>query len=283
MGDLVVERKELGRGTQSIVFYGRFGEVRVAVKKVQKEFYQVKEEHGKLKDLDHPNVIKYLEVKDRGGLIYLALELCDYSLDSYIETNKEEIPNQPKLLIDFSKQMSSGVKYLHKENIIHRDIKPSNILVKEQKSGFHQLKLADLGCAKKLPDGQKHATYSGHRGTPGFVPQELLNTTYPMQAVPHVVGKAADIFALGCVICILITAGDHPFGKSNIREHNIEQKMQPIVIVQLLDEAGISYEASKLIKSMIQHEPSQRYVIIIPTFVLLKIAHKRYLSYLNIR
>ena len=283
MGDLAVEEKELGRGAQSIVFYGRFGEVSVAVKKVQEEFYRVKEGHRKLKELDHPNIIKYLEVKHCDGFIYLALELCDYSLDRYIETNKEEIPNQPKLLIDFSKQMSSGVKYLHKENIIHRDIKPSNILVKEQKSGFQQLKLADFGCAKKLKDGQKDYTYSGLRGTRGFVPQELLNTSYPMPTVPYAVGKGADIFALGCVICILITAGSHPFGNLTSRECNIEQNMQPIVIVQLLDEAGISYEASKLIKSMIQHEPSQRYVIIITIFVLLKIADKSYLSYLNIR
>lgn len=45
--------------------------------------------------------------------------------------------------------MLSGLKYIHENNIIHRDLKASNILV----TSNDNIKIADFGCSKKLPEG----------------------------------------------------------------------------------------------------------------------------------
>jgi serine/threonine protein kinase len=54
----------------------------------------------------------------------------------------------------WSKQLLSGVHYMHKNKVIHRDLKASNLLVNKQ----GQLKIADLGLARSWNVDMKRLT-----------------------------------------------------------------------------------------------------------------------------
>lgn len=72
---------------------------------------------------------------------------------------------------------------------MHRDIKPENILLEEDK-----VKLCDFGFARFMPsDGKPPTDYVATRWYRS--PELLLAMDY---------GKAADIWALGCMICEMI-------------------------------------------------------------------------------
>ncbi len=77
--------------------------------------------------LRHPNLIKLYGVFNDDFNIYLFMELgCDGHLFQYMR-NHGKIAEDATSYI--TREMLSGVKYLHRNNIIHRDIKPENIVL----------------------------------------------------------------------------------------------------------------------------------------------------------
>ena len=101
-----------------------------------------------LKDLNHPNIIKYYtSFADRQN-VYIVMELLDgYSLADYILSQSEKKHRVKESVIwSIFVQLCASLRHLHVEKkIVHRDLAPGNVLI----DGDLNLKLADFGLAKR--------------------------------------------------------------------------------------------------------------------------------------
>ena len=76
-------------------------------------------------------------------------------------------PHQEAAL--YTRDLCSGLDYLHRRTIVHRDVKPENLMVSTASDGTLSLKIADFGLAQKVT-----APIFTICGTPTYVSPEIL-------------------------------------------------------------------------------------------------------------
>ncbi|KAI4317137.1 hypothetical protein L6164_025035 [Bauhinia variegata] len=82
-----------------------------------------------LSSVNHPNIVRLLNVFQANEYLYLVMEFCaGGNLASYIRYHGRV---QEQTARKFMLQLGSGLKILHSHNIIHRDLKPELILVSQ--------------------------------------------------------------------------------------------------------------------------------------------------------
>ena len=78
-----------------------------------------------LKDVNHSNIIKLLEIKEDSNYYYC---ICEYfygkDLFDYLKERESKILSE-EIVQYIMKQLISAIKYLHDKKIVHRNIKPS--------------------------------------------------------------------------------------------------------------------------------------------------------------
>ncbi|XP_032748620.1 serine/threonine-protein kinase/endoribonuclease IRE2 isoform X2 [Rattus rattus] len=255
----------LGRGAGgTFVFRGQFEGRAVAVKRLLREcFSLVRREVQLLQESDrHPNVLRYFCTEQGPQFHYIALELCQASLQEYVESpDLDRWGLEPTMVLQ---QMMSGLAHLHSLHIVHRDLKPGNILMAGPDSqGQGRVVISDFGLCKKLPAGRcSFSLHSGIPGTEGWMAPELL------QVPPDSPTSAVDIFSAGCVFYYVLSGGSHPFGESLYRQANILSGDH--CLAQLQEETHDKVVALDLVKAMLsllpQDRPSAGWVLAHPLF-----------------
>ncbi|EGG20531.1 hypothetical protein DFA_00392 [Cavenderia fasciculata] len=189
-----VGEQPIGSGGQGLVYRGVGFEhgkplMEVAVKHCDR-VTTIMNEFKLMKDIDHPNIIKYYDWDlHKDGRSFLVMERLDMSLDKLFITQDEQqlsnvsslsllssssstsssssadststIPFAIKLTDTVVKKITyallSGVAHLHRNGILHRDIKPSNILISKQ-----GIKISDFGFSR-------HTSHSSSANAAGHV------------------------------------------------------------------------------------------------------------------
>ena len=139
--------------------------------------------------------------------------------------------------------VASGLDAVHAAGLIHRDVKPGNILLDEEGVAY----ITDFGLAK---DSQ---------GTVLTRPGQALGSLdymAPEQIRSDPVTGAADIYALGCVMCELLT-GQPPFA---------DRQGMRVLWAHLQDEPpdpsesrdGLSADLGRTIKMALAKDPAER-------------------------
>ncbi|CAK71442.1 unnamed protein product (macronuclear) [Paramecium tetraurelia] len=194
-----------------------------------------------LKDLDHPNIVKILEVFSDAQNIYIITEcLCGGELLERVRsiTNYNE-----DIAKYYMQQILSAMVYCHNRKIVHRDLKPENILF-DDKDINSNLKIIDFGASEKIIS-KKLTTKIG---TPYFLAPEILGSNGYDEKV--------DVWSCGVILYILLI-GKAPFrGKNQLETLQLAQKAHLSFSGQRWN--NISPEAIDLVKHMIQKDPQKR-------------------------
>jgi serine/threonine-protein kinase len=145
--------------------------------------------------IDHPNIIRILDVGDdsESGEMYIVMEyLPGPSLEKMLQDSELDVERAAEII----GQIASGLDAAHARGIVHRDIKPSNILLTKD------------GTAKLVDFGITHVVSStltqdlGEVGTPAYMsPEQVTGSTLDARA---------DLFSLG-VLSYEILVGKRPF------------------------------------------------------------------------
>lgn len=139
-----------------------------------------------LKNLDHPNIVKYNGFVKTPETLNIVLEYCENGSLHSISKNFGRFPEN--LVALYMSQVLQGLVYLHEQGVIHRDIKGANILTTKQ--GL--VKLADFGVASRT-SGLHEASVVG---TPYWMAPEVIELTGAT--------TASDIWSLGCTVIELL-------------------------------------------------------------------------------
>lgn len=147
-----------------------------------------------LKNLDHPNIVKYRGFVKSAESLNIILEYCENGSLHSISKNFGKFPEN--LVGLYMSQVLHGLLYLHEQGVIHRDIKGANILTTKQ--GL--VKLADFGVATRTTTLHESSVV----GTPYWMAPEVIELSGAT--------TASDIWSLGCTVIELLD-GKPPYHK----------------------------------------------------------------------
>ena len=152
LGGRYVLQEVVGTGGMAVVY--RATDLRhhcdVAVKVLRRELMsdpafikRFEHEAHAVSHLDHPNIIKMIDIGHDGDVRYIVIEYVPgYTLKQFIAQRGHVAPQEA---INITLEVLAAVNHAHKHHIIHRDLKPQNILLTD--SGT--VKVSDFG--KRIP------------------------------------------------------------------------------------------------------------------------------------
>ena len=232
-----------------IIGKGSFGQVYLTSRKGHSEFYATKiikkiiadsakvkkyfhNEINILKEIEHKNIMRLIEIKQNSENYYLICELCNGGslrqcvnkyLKMYNKTFSEEIIQY------LMKQIIEALKYLHGKHIMHRDLKLDNILVnfkdENDKSVLNmygaEVKIIDFGFAAHVD--KKQDLHKSVLGSPMYMDPKLLKK-YTRTSNIDITGydESIDIWSLGNIFYEMLT-GKLAFDTNDIKI--LEQKI----------------------------------------------------------
>ena len=269
--DDLVLTKSLGKGSFGEVFLTKKvkGTELYATKRMGRAEYEKPENYKRLaneisilKGINHPNIVKLIEVKKTKNHIYIVTEFCNggslfEKLNKYIKAYRK--PFSEEIVQYLMRQLVSAINYLHKNKILHRDLKLDNILVnfptENDKNNMNmlsaQVKLIDFGFATRLKSSHHNLTNT-ILGTPSNMePHMLRNMEKHQISVGY--DEKIDIWSLG-TLCYEMLVGNLTFYGRNMNELYEKVKLGNYKMPLWLSKEAVSF-----LNGMLQYDSNKRF------------------------
>ena len=191
--------------------------------------------------LQHPGVVLVYELGNFGDCRpnFTMKLVKGQTLSELLSERKSPVDDLPKFLAIFQ-QICQTMAYAHARDVIHRDLKPSNVMV----GSFGEVQVMDWGLAKVLPrggvvddaaadrapanqtviaarvDSDSDLSQSGSvMGTPAYMAPEQARGEIEL------VDERADVFALGSILCEILTGRPAFVGRNSGEIHRKRRSM----------------------------------------------------------
>jgi serine/threonine protein kinase/tetratricopeptide (TPR) repeat protein len=241
-------KSKLGQGGMGTVYLATDTQTSasVAVKQLTSSFAEAdlierfKREGEALRDLNHPNIVKLLEMLEDNGEHYLVMEYVKGGdLSDLLKQGDIDL----ELILKYALDLADALTRAHKLNIIHRDLKPANILVTTNGT----LRLTDFGVAR-LGSKDRVTDTDAIIGTIDYLPPEAFDGKG--------IDTRADIWAFGVILFEMVT-GKRPFSAENIVETIHQITTQPIPDIEELN-PNVPVDLIDLVYRMLERDPQSR-------------------------
>ena len=153
-----------------------------------------------LSRLDHPQIVRVLDVFTANNTVYYAMEFVEgENLNEYL---KEYGRMSESEAVSCIRSIAAPLEYMHEHKMLHLDLKPGNVM---RRSSDGKCVLIDFGLSKYYADnGEPESSTNIGMGTPGYAPIEQAQAGKNRQVYPTL-----DIYALGGTFYKLLT-GEAP-------------------------------------------------------------------------
>jgi len=241
--------RELGRGASGTVYlvvdpdglHGALKLLPTGLRDSPSRLARFRTEIEVLRNLNHSNIVKILEVGEETGRHFYVMEYL--SGGSLADKIKEHGALRLVEALEIATSVCSALGHAHAGGIIHRDIKPANVIFDEN----GRAKIVDFGIAK-LSDVKGVTTTRQVIGTVEYMS--------PEQAAAKEVDHRTDIYSLGILLYEMVT-GRVPF-KSDSPPAVLRSHRYSIPEAPREWNSSVPEWLNKLVLDMIEKEPEQR-------------------------
>ena len=176
--------------------------------------------------LDHPNIIRIIDVFDENSTSYYVMEYIEGgSLENKLGTTGLSMSDATRYIL----QVAETLKYIHKKNIAHLDIKPSKIML----NGNDEIVLIDFGVSKQYDFSTGGQTsVSPASCSFGYAPLEQYDPNGVKEFSPK-----PDIYSLGATYFKLLTGITPPnaFGiTKDFLQEKLKAKGVPTAVISII-------------------------------------------------
>ena len=239
--------RELGAGAMGQVTLAMDTETGtlVAIKKMHEMVAltggaRMRREFRSLSQIDHPNVVRVLELGEERGNPFLVMEFIKgQDLSDWLGTNPD-FPTITKIFVGIAGALGA----VHAQGVIHRDLKPENIRVTTD----GQPKLMDFGLAKTMEGTVALTKVGAMVGTALYMA--------PEQCRGAQLDYRADLYALGAVLYWALT-GQPPFLGDSIVQV-IMQHIQQAPVPPSTRNPNIPESLENICLAMLAKNPAER-------------------------
>ncbi|KAL3850433.1 hypothetical protein ACJIZ3_012315 [Penstemon smallii] len=242
----------------------------VAVKRIKRKFYSWEEclslrEVKSLQKLNHPNIIKLLEIVQENNELFFIFEYMEHNLYQIMKDQEKSFTEEE--IRALMSQVLQGLAHVHKQGYIHRDLKPENLLVTNK-----TIKIADFGMARELssmPPFTDYVSTRWYRAPEVLLQSSSYSPAIDMWAVGAIMAELftlcpffpgeSEIDQLYKIFCVLGAADWSTFPEARNIPRLVDITYSDIMPVDLSSVIpNASLEALDLIKQLCSWDPSKR-------------------------
>ncbi len=147
-----------------------------------------------LRQLDHPNIVRYLDSGDLGGRPFLVMEYVRGKTLARVLARKGRFG--VRRAVEVAYQVAKALDHAFTKGVVHRDLKPDNVMIDAEA----RVRVLDLGLAKPIAtSGASGITASGAvLGTLVYMAPEQLEDAKRAD-------QRADVYSLGTILYEMVS------------------------------------------------------------------------------